>query len=162
MTSSASDPSARRLDLVRGLALLLGAVAIAAWVWTRPASAPTRVAPPPTIVVDEDLARGPDGVASVRVRVVGPTILRVELTAPAGTEAKLGPGRPIELTPRDLPDPAATTAWTHEGGASVQEVRAFTSGMYVLHLAPPSTGPLHVRLTQVAWGGAATSPAGKK
>lgn len=142
-------PSSR--DRLVGLALLLAAAAAGGWLWTRPAPAPARVPPPPVVVVEEDLPRAADGTASVRMRVVGPVVLRVEVTAPAGTEVKAGPERPVELEPKDVPDPAQTTAWTHAGGAATTEVRAFTSGMYVIHLAPPASGTVHVRVTKADW-----------
>lgn len=145
-----TTPAPRR-DLVTGLALLAGAVLVGAWLWLRPISAPGRVPPPPVVLVEEDLPRAPDGTASVRVRVVGPAVLQVEVTAPAATEVKVGPGRPVELEPRNLPDPAATTAFTHAGGTTTHEVRAFTTGMYVVHLAPPAAGPLRVRVTKADW-----------
>ncbi|MBL9086276.1 MAG: hypothetical protein JNM10_03970 [Planctomycetia bacterium] len=143
-------PAPRR-DLVNGLALLAGAVLVGAWLWLRPTDAPGRVAPPPVVLVEEDLPRAADGSASVRVRVVGPAVLQVEVTAPAATEVKVGPGRPVELEPRNLPDPAATTAFTHAGGTTTHEVRAFTTGMYVIHLAPTAAGPLRVRVTKADW-----------
>ena len=145
-----TTPPPRR-DLLLGLALLVGAAAAGAWLWMRPAPPPARVPPPPVVVVEEDPPRASDGTASVRLRVVGPAVLRVEVTAPAGTEVKVGPERAVELEPRDVPEPAQTTAWTHAGGTGGQEVRAFTSGMYVVHLAPPASGPLHVRVTKGDW-----------
>lgn len=143
--------AAPRRDLLLGLALLVGAVAAGGWLWTRPRPAPARVAPPPVVVVEEDPPRASDGTASVRLRVVGPAIVRVEVTAPAGTDVKVGPERPVELEPRNVPDPAQTTAWTHAGGTAAQDVRAYTSGMYVVHLAPAASGPLHVRVTKADW-----------
>lgn len=144
-------PPAPRRDLLLGLALLGAAVAAGAWVWTRPPGPSVRPAPPPVVVVEEDLPRAADGTASVRLRVVGPALLRVEVTAPAGTEVKAGPGRPVELEPHDLPDPAQTTAWTHAGGTATETVRAYTSGMYVVHLRPPASGTLHVKVTKGDW-----------
>lgn len=158
MPSTAPAPTGRRRDLAVGLALLAVAVAVGAWVWTRSAPMARRV-PPPALVLDQEVPRGTDGVASVRLRVVGPTVLRVELTAPAGTEAKAGPERPVELEPRDLPDPTATTAWTHAGGTATHEVAAYTSGMYVLHLRPSADGRLHVRVTTSDWRGGTTRAA---
>ncbi|MFO0933775.1 MAG: hypothetical protein U1E39_13880 [Planctomycetota bacterium] len=145
-----TTPAPRR-DLWTGIALLVAAVAAGAWFFTRPPAPAARPSPPPVVVVEEDLPRASDGTAAVRLRVVGPALLRVEVTAPAGTEVKAGPERPVELEPRDLPDPAQTTAWTHAGGTATETVRAYTSGMYVVHLAPPASGPLHVRVTKGDW-----------
>lgn len=146
----ASRPRGRGRDLAVGLALVALAVAAGVWIFQRPDERPRRK-PPGPMIVDTTPVRGPDGAYFVRVRVAGPVLAHVEVTAPEGTKVAFGPARPVEAEPLHTPDPATATTWTVTGGRGTKDVRAFTTGMYTVHLKPPGEGPLRVRVTTSHW-----------
>ena len=66
--------------------------------------------------------RAPDGTAAVGLRVVGPAVLRVEVTAPAGTEVKVGPERAVDAGAIANNATARTTAPATEAQADPQGI----------------------------------------
>lgn len=146
----ASRPRGLGRDLGVGLALAALAAVAGVWMFSRPDERPRRQ-PPGPMVVDTTPARGPDGAYFVRVRIAGPVLAHVDVTAPAGSTVAFGPARPVEAEPLHTPDPATATTWTLTGGRSTKDVRAFTTGMYTVHVRPTGEGPLRVRVTTSHW-----------
>ena len=159
--ASATKGPARGRDVVVGTALLVASVAAGAWMWMRPVVSTPRPAPGATVLDTRVAAAGAAG-GSLRLRIAFPAYLSVRTETDAeGVKGTFGPARPVEMEPRDHPDPATT--FEVAKGTSSRELLAFGPGIYVLRFdaeKPPPSWSVKVRVDErPAKGGEAPAPA---
>jgi hypothetical protein len=145
---------ARRRDPLVGVVLIVAAVAVGVWLWTRSVASLPR---PPTSVtlLDRTLDLTGKSGDSPRLRIAEPCILEVTAdTAARGLTVSFGPEQPVETEPRNTPDPALSSTWTTGTASDSHEVKAFGPGMYVLRVesgAVPAAEPVHIRVVERPW-----------